>query len=567
MEGNVMKKFIRMLAMALLGGALLLGPAADVYAGFDVTSLVTKDDNEKATDDDKAAAYAYLVDHMETLKKLYDLSPEGCKRMNHVFYEANVFIAENEMTVGQLVAYVNEVEANLTTAAQTNVKSAEQFLFITNNTAIPKVSYGQTVNIGFSVVNLGTALVQDVLITPVVDTDVSKWPFDITTAQEVRKVYRLEPVADPNKEAEFAQPVSWNFRVSGDALTGTYPIKFHVKYYRDGAVEETDLISYVDVTGAPGAGFLNPGEKDGGKTSTPRIIVTGFTTDPGEVYAGDTFNLTITVQNTATSTSVSNIQFDLKAAKEGTGDNVVEAFLPTSGSATIFVKQIPAGGTAELSIEMTARSDLTQKPYVVELDASYEDEKNNPYQASTSVSIPIKQEARVDTGDAEVLPASVEVGGSSNIMFSIYNKGKTTLYNTSVEFVGDSITGGSSFLGKLEPGATGNVDSMVTGVMPTQDDGTIKAVISYEDESGQVSTIEKEIQLFVYEMDFSGEYEGEWDDSMIEEPVKKFPWAILIGGIVVLVVVGIVVAVILSKKKKAKALQAELDSLDEDDEE
>ena len=562
-----MKKILKMMAMALLSGALLLGPASEVMAGFDVTSLVTKDEGAKATDEDRAAAYAYLVEHMETLKKLYDLSPEGCKRMNHVFYEANVFIAENDMTVGQLVTYVNEVEANLTTAAQTNVKSAEQFLFITNNTAIPKVSYGQTVNIGFSVANLGTALVQDVLITPVVDTDISKWPFDITTAQEVRKIYRLEPIADPNKEAESAQPVSWNFRVSNDVLTGTYPIKFHVKYYRDGAVEETDLVSYVDVTGAPGAGFLNPGEKDGGKTSTPRIIVTGFTTDPVEVYAGDTFNLTITVQNTATSTSVSNIQFDLKAAKEGTGESAVEAFLPTSGSATIFVKQIPAGGTADLSIEMTARSDLTQKPYIVELDASYEDEKNNPYQASTSVSIPVKQEARVDTGDAEIMPPSVEVGGSSNIMFSIYNKGKTTLYNTSVEFVGDSISGGSAFLGKIDPGATGNVDSMVTGVMPTQDDGTIKAVISYEDEAGKVTTIEKEMNLFVFEMQMDGDFEGDWDDGMIEEQPKKFPWAILIGGIVVLVVAGIVVAVILSRKKKAKALKEELDSLDDDDEE
>lgn len=562
-----MKKLIRMIAMALLGGALLLGPAQKAFAGFDVTSLVTKNESEKATDEDKAAAYAYLVDHMETLKKLYDLSPEGCKRMNHVFYEANVFIAENEMTVGQLVSYVNEVEGNLTTAAQTNVKSAEQFLYITNNTAIPKVSYGQTVNIGFSVANLGTALVQDVLVTPVVDTDISKWPFDITTAQEVRKIYRLEPIADPNKEAEFAQPVSWNFRVSNDALTGTYPIKFHVKYYRDGAVEETDLVSYVDVTGAPGAGFLNPGEKDSGKTSTPRIIVTGFTTDPGEVYAGDTFRLTITVQNTATSTAVSNIQFDLKAAKEGTGDAAVEAFLPTSGSATIFVKQIPAGGTTDLSIEMTARSDLTQKPYIVELDASYEDEKNNPYQASTSVSIPVKQEARVDTGDAEIMPPSVEVGGSSNIMFSIYNKGKTTLYNTSVEFVGDSITGGSAFLGKIDPGATGNVDSMVTGVMPTQDDGIIKAVISYEDEAGNVTTIEKEMNLFVFEMQMDGDWNGEWEDGMIDEQPKKFPWAILIGGIVVLVVAGVVIAVILSKKKKARQLQSELDSLNDDDDE
>ena len=561
-----MKKLAKFLVLTLLAGILLLGPAAEVCAGFDVTYLVTKNEGEKANDEDRAAAYAYLVDHMNTLKKLYDLSPEGCKRMNEVFYQANVFIADNDMTVGQLVTYVNEVETNLTQAAQSNVKGAEKFLFITNNTAIPTASYGQSVNVGFSVVNLGMALMQDVLITPVVDTDVSKWPFDITTAEDVRKVFRLEPVRDPAKEAEFAQPVSWNFRVSKDALTGTYPIKFHAKYYRDGEIEETDLITYIDINGAPGSGHLNEGSTPDGKTSTPRIIVTGFTTDPGEVYAGDTFMLTITVQNTASATAVSNIQFDLKAAKEGTGDSAVEAFLPTSGSATIFVKQIPAGGTADLSIEMTARSDLTQKPYVVELDAAYEDEKNNPYTASTSVSIPIKQKARVDTGDAEILPASIEVGGSSNIMFPIYNKGKTTLYNVSVEFEADSITGGSTFLGKLDPGATGNVDATVTGISETMDDGTVMAKISYEDESGNVTVIEKELILYVMMSNYEDgmiDY-GDWDGDMMEEP-KKFPWAILIGGIAAIVVAGVVVAVILSRKKKKKALQQELDSLDDDD--
>ena len=560
-----MKKLAKFFVLTLLAGVLMFGSAAKVYAGFDVTYLVTKNEAEKANDDDRAAAYAYLVDHMNTLKKLYDLSPEGCKRMNEVFYQANIFIAENDMTVGQLVAYVNEVETNLTQAAQSNVKGAEKFLFITNNTAIPTASYGQSVNVGFSVVNLGKALMQDVIITPVVDTDVSKWPFDIIQAEDVRKVFRLEPVQDPAREAEFAQPVSWNFRVSKDALTGTYPIKFHAKYYRDGEIEETDLISYIDINGAPGSGHLNEGTSPDGKTSTPRIIVTGFTTDPGEVYAGDTFMLTITVQNTASATAVSNIQFDLKAAKEGAGESAVEAFLPTSGSATIFVKQIPAGGTTDLSIEMTARSDLTQKPYVVDLDASYEDEKNTPDTASTSVSIPIKQKARVDTGDAEILPAAIEVGGSSNIMFPIYNKGKTTLYNVSVEFEGESISGGSSFLGKIEPGATGNVDATVTGIAETTDDGTILAKISYEDESGIVTVIEKELILYVMMSNYDEgmiDY-GDWDEGMMEEP-KRFPWAIVIGGVAAIAVIGTVVAVVLSKNKKKKALQRELDSLDDD---
>jgi hypothetical protein len=176
----------------------------------------------------------------------------------------------------------------------------------------------------------------------------------------------------------------------------------------------------------------------------------------------------------------------------------------------------------------------------------------------------VKQEARIDYGDAEVLPESIEVGGQSNVMFQVYNKGKTTLYNVQVVFDAPSVEGGSTFLGKLEPGATGNVDAMVNGVAPTEDDGIVRAVISYEDEAGRVTTLEKEIHLYVYEpvMD-----EGEWDMGEFEtgmEEEKPFPWAAVIGGgIGGLVLLIIIICVIVSSAKKKKARQQELDDLDD----
>ena len=44
-----MKKIVKMIAMVLLSGALLLGPAAEVLAGFDVTMQVR--DLEKIYED------------------------------------------------------------------------------------------------------------------------------------------------------------------------------------------------------------------------------------------------------------------------------------------------------------------------------------------------------------------------------------------------------------------------------------------------------------------------------------------------------------------------------------
>ena len=43
------------------------------------------------------------------------------------------------------------------------------------------------------------------------------------------------------------------------------------------------------------------------------------------------------------------------------------------------------------------------------------------------------------------------------------------------------------------------MDTMVTAVAPTMDDGRVKIIISYEDENGAVTEVEKELMLFVSE--------------------------------------------------------------------
>ena len=215
---------------------------------------------------------------------------------------------------------------------------------------------------------------------------------------------------------------------------------------------------------------------------------------------------------------------------------------------------------------MTARSDLMQKPYVIALSAAYEDSDKNPYTMSSNISIPIKQEARIDTGEVEILPESIEVGNQTNIMFPVYNKGKTTLYNVQVDFIGDTVEGGSTFLGKLEPGATGNVDSMVTGIAPTMDDGIIIARVSYEDEAGNVSYIEKEISLYVmeayYPEDEWGYDDGLYEDGYMDEQGGGVHWKPIVITIIILAVIGIVVWRSIARKRRNKKM---LESFNDDD--
>jgi len=574
------RAIVKIIAFIMMAAMLVFAPSGSMSVRAAGTfnesylNLEGRTVTDQVNDSDRQAAYNYLISYMNNLITVNKPAQDIKDRLEEVWSGANSYIANNSYTVSGLVAYVNETVANfdLVMSEQSSVSSTEEFLFINTNSITTTASYGEYTYLTLSIINLGKADVTDVVITPQENTDVNKWPFEITTASNALVIPKICASSDIHTAHTLAQDATWVFLVRKDAKTGTYPLNFDVIYYRNGTPSSTTLTTYININGAPGSGNLIPSEEEKeeeGRTSTPRIIVTGFKTDPETVYAGDTFNLTITVQNTSLTTAVSNIQFDLKAASTGNNsETTYEAFLPTSGSATKFVSAIPSGATTNISIEMTARSDLAQKPYVIVLNAVYEDSKANSYQMSSNISIPVRQEARVDYGEAEILPDSIFVGNSANVMFPVYNKGKTTLYNVQVDFIGDSVEGGSTFLGKLEPGATGNVDAMVNGIAPTMDDGTIIARISYEDEAGNVSYLDKEITLYVMEA-YYDEGEGWGDFPVSEEPVEEEKggifWKPIIITVIVVIIAAIIIWKIIASKRKKKRMLKELEDLDDDE--
>lgn len=548
---GLLSSLIIIVAFTVLSGNVYASTYHDLTASVNMSIFDNRPDTDIATEKDNEVAYITLQEYEERLKTLYDLSPDTEQALLNIYMQANVYIANHTMTIGQLRTYVGQIESDMNTAISgaTVGGTPSDFIFINNNTLVRSASYGQSTSITVNLVNLGNVDLKDVIVTPVISSKITEWPFAIQSSSDMRIISSLQAASSPEEIQTKQQTLTWNYVVSKDALTGTYPIKLHVQYLRNGATEETDLTTYINITGAPGSGNLNGTSSDSTNTSTPRIIVTGFSTNPETVHAGDTFGLTITVQNTSTSTAVSNVQFDLKAASEGDDSkNTYEAFLPTSGSSTVYVPKIEKGCTYDINIEMTARGDLTQKPYVINVNAQYEDSNQKTFETTASVSIPVKQEARVDTGDADIMPLSIAVGEQSNIMFDIYNMGKTTLYNVQVSFQAPSVDGGNVFVGKLEPGATGSVDATVTGIAETTDDGVITAIISYEDESGNVSTLEKNIDLFVYEAYYD---DGMWEDPgfMYEDaPKAGMPWWGWL--LIILAVIGIVTGIIIFIKKK-----------------
>ena len=138
-------------------------------------------------------------------------------------------------------------------------------------------------------------------------------------------------------------------------------------------------------------------------------------------------------------------------------------------------------------------------------------------------------------------------------IFIIWERQK--LYNVQVKTDSENLSGGDTFVGNLDSGATGAVDIYVTGQSATMDDGMVKLLISYEDETGESTVIEKEVSLFVTE---SMMEDFPMDDSMMDGDMmgeegtggKGGTYAAIVIGVILLAVIA--GAVFYTKRKKEK---------------
>lgn len=564
---KVKQILILILTVVLLCGNTLTALAEENQS--DNNSTQNSPSDQYASKEWKDQIRGELNRYYTDLKMRYKLTEDKRKRMDKIYNSAMTYMENAPLTMSELTSYEAEIEGYLKEILEENNSGTEKFLMLSNEVPITSAQYGELTFVVLSLINLGKSDITDVVITPTVSNDRTKWPFDINQAYDAQMLPIIQASKDITDAYNKRMDIGWYFNVRQDVLTGCYPLSFHATYYQNGALVETDITTYINIKGAdPEKLLIKDEDEPEKKTTNPRIIVTGYRTEPEVVYAGTTFKLTVSVKNTSKETAVENVLFNLEATVEGKdADATYSAFLPTSGSSSVYTERISPGQTYDMSIEMEAKSDLSQKPYVLTVNMKYDTEDQINMSDVAHVSVPIKQEAKVDTGAAEIMPESISVGEQSNVMFSVFNTGKTTLYNVKVTYESATVESGITYLGNIAPGATQNVDSMLTGIAPDTGEGIVKAVITYEDEAGNETRFEKDLNLLVYEMVID---EGMMEDIPMESiedenAKKKIPLAGILGIAAAAIVVIVVVIAIISKRRKAKKHKEDMDLLDEDD--
>lgn len=496
----------------------------------------------------------YKVGHVnKKAKKTVNPNVNVKKGLEEGYYPILIYISkraqgEDGMSSEYAKTIMAWIETKKTTGtSETNEDNSEPVAFaLGENQPTPSANYSEVMNFDVNVRNTGYKTAYDVRVDMELSEDIAKFPFEINDGNYDRQMGNMNP--------DQTVAVPFSMAVREKAKSGYYPIKFKIRYRENengnfaAPIEDT---FYVRVYGKDEDDSLDSEAGENERTKA-RIIVDSFETDPAEIYAGQDFTLKVRMKNASNSIVASNILFTFES--ETVSDSPV--FTTVNGSNSVVVNSLAPGASDTLTIKFSSSPTAEQRSYTITINEQYDSPEFKNAKEAVKIAVGLKQEARLNTGTIEVMPDAISVGEESNVMFSINNTGKVMLYNVNAVFEADSIQKNEAYVGNIEPGKSGNVDTMINGIAPTMDDGKVKLSITYEDENGKVSTVEKEIQLMVNEdqsMDESNVDDTWSSDDVQPEPstTDKLKHLAIPVGIVGVVLAAVILVVIRRKKKKA----------------
>lgn len=399
--------------------------------------------------------------------------------------------------------------------------------------------------------------VSNIKAVPKLSTSLDEFPFAI---EQVDYTIGYNGMISVNQIIEF----QFNLRFADKVTAGVKKVDFTITYDRGWASatgdssESCDISLYVNVT----RGYEAAGSEPGGETTAalPKIVVDSYSFSSDKIYAGEDFDLTFTVRNTSNEEETKSILVTV------TNNAETGKLTPASGSNTLYIDKLGKGESKTMTMSIATAPDTEAKAYEIKLEFDYEGTKTRPAtlsngQSSASIPVTIMQKIRLKIEDPTIDGEPME-GESVPVYFSMYNMGRSSIYNCMVTVEGDGLSMEESFFqGTVAAGSTMRADFSLITATPGQIDGEI--VITYEDSLEEKMEERLPLSLYVSEAYNPDMYPGEGDpngmiDTMggMEEPSASggIPvWAWIVGGVVA--AAAVVAVIIILKKKRARALE------------
>lgn len=343
---------------------------------------------------------------------------------------------------------------------------------------------------------------------------------------------------------------TFKFQPSPDAKRGSVPIVIKVESL-DSSGNNSAISQAVSVFVDADGGASDPNK------NVPKIIVGSYSYEPKQVKAGEQFTLYMSFRNTHTNKTIRNIKgnFNVEEKSNETGN----VFTPVDSSNTFYIDEIKPRGSYDWTVNLYTIPDAQSKTYTVIISFEYEDEQGNPYTAQEIIGIPVYQPSRFEISDISA-PSEIYMGDRAYINFSLYNMGKTDLYNVKMRVEGDFAADPmSTYFGNFTPGYMEWCEVAVIPMQPGMGRG--KIVVEYETTSGELLTFEKEFALNVLEMP-SFDPEFPVDGGFPMDPGMNEGQGGFIGSVWFYVTIGVAVAaaaivtvIVVRKRRKSKEFE------------
>ena len=325
-----------------------------------------------------------------------------------------------------------------------------------------------------------------------------------------------------------------------ERIKGSYPVTLKADYL-DVLGQQKQQSFTVHVTITDGKNPPDPNDVPKQTVEKPELFISECTVAPDAVGGEEEFSVDVTIDNIG---SIRARSVRLSYGSEAAG------IVPVETNSAMHLPNIASGKSEAVSFNLRTTKDVLagEQPFYITLD--YVDLYGGVYTNTRTFLVHVTQPTEMSY-DSVSLPREVTAGETISLPANVFNIGKSTLRNVSVNLSGAGLYPTSSvFLGDIQPGQAGYGEmkvfigmlSMTEGY--TESYGRTSAVytISYTDDASEAHTVEQQLSTEIKQPVIAGEKTEA--ERKAEEEQKRAMSQWWVSALVAFAIIAIVVAFI-----------------------
>ena len=399
--------------------------------------------------------------------------------------------------------------------------------------AAPRGNAGQRITFTLPLVNRGKNLTE-ITIAPKVSSNLNECPFVVEQTNYGQTI--------PDMAPGDTVMVEFDFQLSPYATQGNKPVTFECTYKENGTQKTCEVTSFV---------YVVYGYEEPNTASAPPVHIESYslTVDGkpvNQLFAGDEAILSMIIRNDDKNVNARKVRI-------GASIDTKVLLFSMGETDTKYVDVIESEKSADISYKITVANEAAEGPTNFAVTLNYENWEVTQASASQTLPLIVKQPVRVEVGEPTIYDSDAKPDEPIAMSLSIVNKGRSKIYNVSIDVEGKGLSMYEDYYGgDVLPAAKLNPDILVSSTTAGKCSGNL--LVHYEDSEGEAYTETVPVSFTVAEQPVvqQPEQNDQIQSEPIEQPKKTMSTGAKIGigaGVLALGSAGLGIAL---KKRRGK---------------